>query len=215
MATSMTPSGKTITDDQIEKGLAQVRAAFIKHRSEIPCDAAQAALGTDNLGMSMFAVFRARVEAIAKEIVRIVTVDRARSQQQALNATGRKQYTDKGVVATMPRGEGDEVTLIYFKPDESAYKDGYLSCAALEAEYEKRGLVPDPMAQIDDNGANPEFADKTPNACQWKDKDGNYCYVAFGRWSDERDVYVRRRGSDWLGSWVFAGVRKESSASAV
>lgn len=207
----MTASVETtnITNGQIEDLVDKLRAATRKHRREIPKDFAQQALGVDNLGMRLFTVFRDLVETMASAIIRIVKVDRILTHEQQLAATGRKQYVSADVVAAMPRGEGSEVTLVYFKPDESAYdKNGWLSPAALTAEYEKRGLVPDPDAQAADNAANPAFADQTPNACQWQDADGNFCYASFYRWLGERHVYVRRFDRVWFDSWSFAGRRK-------
>lgn len=214
MTEIMTASVEEITDGQIDTAVDQLRAAMRKHRREIPKDAAQQALGIDNLGMRMFAVFRDIAQAMGGLIIRIVKVDRSQTPRQALKATGRSQYVDDDVVDAMPRGEGDEAELIYFKPDPSLYKNGKISCDAVAAEYEKRGLVPDPMAQAADN-QDDAFADKTPNGCQWKDKDGNYCYAAFSRWGGRRRVGVHRFDDDWDGSWSFAGVRKKSSASAL
>ena len=45
---------------------------------------------------------------IANTIIRMVKVNRKRSAQETLDATGRKQYTDANIVATMPVGQGLE-----------------------------------------------------------------------------------------------------------
>ncbi|MEK7579847.1 MAG: hypothetical protein AAB469_01490 [Patescibacteria group bacterium] len=47
-----------MSDGQIETVVEQLRAAMRKHREEVQKDAAQQALGVDNLGMRMFVVFR-------------------------------------------------------------------------------------------------------------------------------------------------------------
>ncbi|MDC1205372.1 hypothetical protein N8083_00815 [Candidatus Pacebacteria bacterium] len=195
-----------MTDGQIDDLANKLRDAARKHRTEFDKSSAQEALRSPNIGMQLLAVFRDLVEDISKQIARIVTVNRARTPQESLDAYGRKQYTTKAVVDAMPRGSREEMKIVYFKPDKSAYKNGCLSCQALDDEYKKRGLVPDPQAQIDDNSANPEFADTTPNACQWKDDDGNWCYATFGRWGGVRYVGVGRRDDGWDGDWVFAGV---------
>ncbi len=75
-------------------------------------------------------------------------------------------------------------------------------------EYDLRGLKPDPRAQAADNEADPAFADQTPNACQWQDADGNWCYAAVNRWDDGRCVLVDRGGNDWGDDRSFGGVRK-------
>src|SRR3989338_3373343 len=216
MATkTMTASAKdaVMSDGQIDTLANSLRDAARKHREEAPKDVAQEALGTENLGMMMWTVFRKLVEEISRWIVHVVSVNRTRTPQQSLDACGRKQYVDKKIVNAMPRCTGDRVKLVYFKPDDSAYKDGWLSCATLAEEYKKRGLVPDPQAQIDDNAANPEFADTTPNGCQWVDADGNYCCAAFDRWDGERFVDVYRSDRGWHGHWAFAGVPQESLPS--
>ncbi len=204
-----------MTDGQIEVAVNQLRDAMRKHRGEVPKGTMQKVLGIENFGMRLFAVIRTLAEEINQQIVHIREVNRGRSPLEALKACGRKLYVTESVAAAMPRGTGKNVRLIYFKPGPECYRDGLLSCVALAQEYKNRGLVPDPQAQIDDNAANPEFADTMPNACQWVDADGNYCCAAFNRWADERDVYVGRGGGDWCDDWSFAGVPEESSASVV
>ena len=201
-----------MTDGQIDDLANKLRDAARKHRGEIGKVSAQAALRSDNIGMVLFVAFRTLAEELSKQIVHIISVNRSRTPKAALKAAGRIQYVTDEVVEAMPRGKGDEVKLVYFKPDESVYKDGYLSCKALDDEYKRLGLVPDPQAQIDDNAANPVFADKTPNACQWKDKDGNWCFAALGRCSDGRMVRINRRANDWHGVWSFAGVLQGSQS---
>lgn len=216
MAETMIASvNETMTDGQLDDLAAKLRVAARKHRDEFPRDAAQEALGMPNLGMHLLAAFRKLVEDISKQVIRIVTVDRARSPMMALKASGRKLYLNDNVVNAIPRRTGEKARLVYFKPGPECYKNGWLSCDALAAEYARRGLSPDPQAQIDDNAANPEFADTTPNACQWVDADGNYCYATCSRWLVERYVYVYRGDDDWNDDWWFAGVPQESSASAL
>lgn len=204
-----------VTNGQIAGAASQLSDAIRKHRGEVPRDVFQKVLGTPNLGMRLFAEFRRIVEEITKQIVRVVSVDRSRTPQQALDACGRKQYITREVVDAMSRGVGDKVRMTYFKPGPECYVNGVLSCAKLAEEYKQRGLKPDPQAQIDDNAANPEFADTTPNACQWVDEQGNYCYATFRRWIGGRRVSVRRIDSGWRDVWSFGGVPQESSASAV
>lgn len=206
MDTSMTPS--QITDGQIEKFADQFRAALRKHRHEVSSAVAQQVLGTEKLGAELFRLVRKHAERISNEIVRRVKVNRSQTSKQALDATGRREYVDDRVVAAIPRGEGDEVEVVFFKPDSESYKDGWISCADVDKEYEKRGLKPDPRALAKANEDDPTLADTHPNACQWKDKDGNWCYAAFNRWLDERYVLVHRNDDGWGGGWFFAGVRK-------
>ena len=165
--------------------------------------------------MMMFAAYRKLVEEISKRIVRLVTVDRTRSLLNALKACGRKLYVNESVVATAPLRNGAEAKMTYFTPRPECYENGVLSCQKLDDEYKMHRLVPDLQAQTDDNAKNPEFADSKPNACQWKDKDGNWCYATFDVWRDERGVCVGRGDYAWSDDWSFGGVPDESSASAV
>lgn len=214
MAKTMLASG--MTDGQIDDLANKLRDAARKHRDELEKDAAQEGLRSENVGMRLFAEFRRIVEEVSKRVVHIVTVDRTRTPQQALDACGRSLYIDKDVVAAMPRRSMEKARLVYFKPDSSVYyKNGAIDSAVLAHEYKKRGLIPDPQAQIDDNAANPGFADDTPNACQWIDEQGNYCHATFDRSSNERGVDVNRRGNIWFGTWSFAGIPEASSTLPV
>lgn len=103
----------------------------------------------------------------------------------------------------MPRGDGDESDVIFFKPGRS------VSDVDLDKEYALRGLVPaDPYALAAVNEADPAFADEHPNGTHWKDADGNWCYTAFNRWNDGRFVDVCRDVRGWFAYWWFAGLRK-------
>jgi len=152
--------------------------------------------------------FRERAKAVSNLIVRTAKVNRNRSQQEAIEATGRAQYTDRKVVDAMPKGEGDEVEVVFFKPDLSERND-FISDDDLEKEFELRGLKPaDPVSVAAVNEDDPAFADKKPHGTHWKDAKGNWCCATFGCWRDKRGVYVYRSGRDWDDGWWFAGVRK-------
>jgi hypothetical protein len=180
MTTIMTPS-KTTTAGQIDKAVANYRALLEKHSGDFNTNAVQMVLGQPELAGEQFAVFRRRVEAVSNFIVRKVPVNRNRSQQEALDATNRAQYTDCKVVDSMPKGEGDEVEVVLFKPDLSK-RDGYISDDDLEKEFDLRGLKPaDPISVAAVNEADPAFADEKPHGTHWKDAKGNWCYAAFYR----------------------------------
>lgn len=96
-------------------------------------------------------------------IIRKVKVDRSRTPQEALDATGRwVQYIDHEVADAMPKGDGEEAEVIFFKPDLSE-RNGVISDYDLEKEYELRGLKPaDPYSVAAVNEADHAFADKMP-----------------------------------------------------
>ncbi len=130
-------------------------------------------------------------------IVRMVrNVRRNRTAVQAINDTGRVQYVDSSVVATMPTGDGPEdVELTYFRASR------YLSDDELELEFGSRELVPDPQAQAADNEADSAFADEHPNGTHWKNKKGQWCFASFDQDVVERLVHVCRFGNRWHDIW--------------
>ncbi len=203
MTKIMTPSAKTTTAGQIDKAVANYRALLEKHAREFDVEAVQTVLGQDELAGEMFSIFRTRVEAISNLVTRRATVKRNQTGQQAIDVTGRRQYTDKDVVDAMPQGEGEEVEVVFFNLGR------YVSDANLDKEYELRGLKPtDPFSLAAVNEADPAFADEKPNSTHWKDSNRKWCYATFYRWSGERSVSVYRNGNGWLDYWGFAGVRK-------
>jgi len=145
------------------------------------------------------------------QVIRRVKVNRNRTPQEAIDATGRVQYIDSKVVEGMPRGEGDEMDVEFFKPEAWEYtRPGYMSDDDLEKALNRRGLSNDPVAVAAANEADPSLADKMPHGTHWKDSEGKWCYATFDRWGDERGVDVDRRGSGWNDGWWFAGSRKIS-----
>ena len=204
MTKVVSPSEMTpITLGQAAKFLDIQMAALRK--SGLPSEPTQQVLESQGatLADEFVAAVRKRVEAMSKLIVRRVRVNRNRTPQQVLDATGRKQYTDSGVVEGMPRGEGEEVDVYFFSGH------CYLSDAELEKDFDLCGLKPDPYAQAAVNEADPTFADQHPNCTHWRDANGKWCYATFSRWrGGGRGVGVYRGGSGWDGGWWFAGVRK-------
>ncbi|MDP3962308.1 MAG: hypothetical protein Q8Q03_00350, partial [bacterium] len=134
---------------------------------------------------------------------------RGLNPQQVLDATGRKQYLNRDVVATMPKGEGDEVEVVFFKPDLSN-RDGFISDDDLEKEFELRDLKPaDPVSVAVVNEADPALADEKPHGTHWKDAEGRWCYIVFHCEFGERVVVVYRLDGVWDDHWWLAGVRNK------
>ncbi len=207
MAKTMTPS---VTDEQIDKAVAALRAALQKKRHEFLSEPVQLALGTDNLGMRLLAPFRELVEMHSNIIVRRVLVP-VRSFQAALDATSRKQYTTKEVVDGVPdETEGGERDVLFVKPPANWYKNGLLTCQKVDEFLDLMGLEPDPHGVAAVNEADQAFADEHPHGTQWKNARGEYCYATFGHWNGERDVRVRRDDSGWDDYWLLAGRRKSA-----
>ncbi len=194
----MTPNVRTqsITNGQI--GQINDRLATKLRESGLPTEEVQKVLKMPgNVAIDeMVAVFRKHVEAQSEIIIRRVRVDRSRSPREAIDATGRNKHVNDDVVATMPKGEGDEVD-VHFIPTKRLVP--VKEVPAFLAQY---GLVPDPRAQAAANEADPSFADEHPNGSQW----GNDCCLAFGRWGDGRDVDCCRDDYGWDDSWFLCGV---------
>ena len=204
--TTMTPS-RTMTDGQIGKIKEKLGEALRK--AGLQSEPAQQVLETKGQGnlmiAEMVAVVRRFVEATSNQITRRVKVDRSRTPQEALDATGRKQHTNHRVVSAMPHGEGEEVEVVFFKLGR------YISDADLEQEYDTRDLIPaDPYSLAAVNEADPAFADTYPHGTHWQ-ADGKWCFATFHRWGDdEREVNVDRYAHAWSVHWWFAGLRKSS-----
>lgn len=203
--TTMPPS--FITAGQIGRVADRFSERCRINALSLPRDSVQAVLENegDVLAQEMFEIFRSRVERRTNLIVCRVFVNRTRTFQEMLNATGRKQYTNNNVVKTMPQGEGDEVEVVFFRLGR------YISDDDLEKEYELRGLKPaDPYSQAAVSEADPAFADEHPNSTHWKDSSGNWCFSAFRQWSGVRGVYIFPRNDGWTDvRWWFAGLRKK------
>lgn len=197
---TMTPS--TITTGQIGKLQDLLGAALRK--SGLMSEPTQQVIETQGepLVVELVTVIRKRVEAISKMIVRRVKVNRSRTHQQALDATGRAQYVNSEVLETAPKGDGEEVNVYFFDLDYDSTPD------ELDREMETRGLKPDPDALSAVNEADKAFADDRPNTTQWRDADGKACYAIFRRWIGGRFVDVDRSDDRWRRYCRFAGVRK-------
>ena len=192
-----------MTDGQVENFVDKFRAALRKHRADISSETAQQVLGVENIGMKLFSVVRKYSEYFSEMIVRRVKVNRDRTPQEMLDAIGWKKYFDKQVVPTMPRGEGDDVEVIFFNVGH------HITDAELDQEYELRGLKPaDPYSVAAVNEADPEFSDTRPNCTHWKDANDKWCYVVFDRVDDGHEVHVEQNNSYWDDYWWFAGLRK-------
>ncbi|PJE68878.1 hypothetical protein COU96_02805, partial [Candidatus Shapirobacteria bacterium CG10_big_fil_rev_8_21_14_0_10_38_14] len=131
--TNMTPS--SITLGQIGKICDLLTAGLRKAglSSELVQQVIEAQ--GEQLVSELVAVVRNHVEAVINMIVRRVKVDRSRSPQQVLDATGSRQCTDSDVVAAMPAGSGEEREVYFFTLDRNVSDD------EMEKEYALRGLV--------------------------------------------------------------------------
>ena len=209
MDETMTPSQKRMTQRQINKAVDNYRALLEKHVPEFESAAVQIVLGQSEFAEAQLALFRERVEAITGciiapngvvmpkgTIVRRVRIDGTRTPQVAIGATGRTQYVDQDVLATMPSSESGEMN-VYFVPTRK-----YVPVNEAGVFLAQFGLVFNPRAQAAANEGDPGLADTVPNGTQW-DKN---CCLAFGRWGGGRGVGCRRGDGGWDGGWFLSGV---------
>ena len=212
MDTPLSPSATTDTDlgmteGQIGKVCEMIAAALRKGRKNFRSNAVQNVIENhgsklqEEMTKATTTVFENIATWASNIITRIVKVNRSRSPKDMVKALSRSEYTISSVVKTIPKGEGEGVTVEFFKLDR------WMRDNDLALEYEKRGLTPDPYAQAAVNEADPGFANEHPNGTHWKDEDGSWCYLAFSRGGGERVVHVGRRHG-WSGHWWFGGVRK-------
>lgn len=199
MDKTMSPSDKYLTRGQIGKIYDMLVVGLEK--AAFPSDPSQQVLEQQGgqFVADVVAAFQKRVESAMNRVIRRANVHRTRTAEQAFVATGRKQYVTESVVATMPRGSGDSVEMEFINLGRR------VACSMLDGELASLGyeLIIDPIGQASINEADPEFADKYPNATQWKDSDGKFCYASFDHWNGERYVSVDQGGNDWDDSWWF------------
>jgi len=191
---------ETMTKGQIVRVFDRFEAKCLK--GSLPKEPTQHVLEQegDAIVQEMFEALRRRVERRSEIIVRHFKVDRTKSPLYLLDATRRVQYVNKDVLATMPTDGPEEGDLVFFPTKR------FLPVREVAAEFESRGLVPDPIAQFQVNIDDPTFADGHPNGTQW----GTNSYLTFDRWNGERGVLVDRSVNGWHGSWWLAGRRKQS-----
>lgn len=192
-----------MNDGQIENFVSKLRDALRKNRQHFSKDSAQHVLGVPNIGMELLDPIRVHAEVFGNIVVRQATVNRTRSQYEALVATGRSLHLNKSVVKTIPSATGDiEAIFVNFGQN--------VDCDKLDNELATLGfeLIVDPQGLAAINEADRAFADGHPNGIQWKDSKGNYCYVVFSRWGTGPSVFMYRHGDGWGGAWWFPCRRK-------
>jgi hypothetical protein len=200
MSKNIAPIEETITAGQIGRAADRFSERCRVNALSLPRNYVQVVLEDegDALAQEMFKMFRTRVEVWSEMIVRHFKIDRSKTPEQMIAVMGKKVYVDKKVLETMPLDGPDKGDLFFFPGKR------FIPIAELAGEYERRGLVPHYLAQLQVNNDDLVFADEHPNGMQW-DKNS---FAAFYRYFNERNTDVSRRVSDWDERWWFAGLRK-------
>jgi len=114
-----------------------------------------------------------------------------------VKATGRTHCIYAKALESMPRGDGMEKDIYFFK----------LNCFAddivLDQEYKLRGLKPvDPYSLAQVNIDDHAFADRYPNCTHWQDSNNNWCFITFSLQFDGRSVAIDvNYEDDWVNEW--------------
>lgn len=147
-------------------------------------------------------------------IVRRVRVNRNRTSGEALGATGALIWDKENVVVTMPRGEGDEVEVVFFRLELEPGRSG----DDLDKEFASRDLVTaDPFAVMAINEVDPNFHADHSHSTFWRDANGDWCTLMFGSYLSEpyaliggREFHASasRGRMGWGGNHWYAGQRK-------
>lgn len=213
MASTMSPSNiKLMTDNQLDKIVANVRAGLVKVKGLFTAERIQHALERGHLDFkiktAVIEVVKVAIADMANEKVRSVKVDRKLTPDQLLNAIGtridiQKMNINNDVLKGIPRGQGKKADVYFFHVDHFMERD------RLEEEYELRGLVPDPYVQVAVNLAEPDFSKKYPNISVWK-QDGKWFYLSFFNWGFREEIAIDiQKGRGWTNDWWFCGVPKD------
>jgi hypothetical protein len=203
MTANVVSPSETLSPRQISKIYDLLEAGMVK--SNLPKSLSQQVIEDEGADMvEKFVVdFRNRVEARSEMIVRHFKIDLTKTRRQMIAALGRKEFVKNDVLATMPMVEGMDEGHIYFFQVKH-----HVPVGEMAHEFEVRGLVPHPLAQVQVNIDDPDFADEHPNGVQWLDKKKYFCYVTCYRWFNEHKVCVGRNDYHWRDGWWFGGVRK-------
>lgn len=203
---SLPPSAKReagMSDKQIEKIKEVLSAALRKCRKAFCLSDVQVVLGRKDLTKRLVETIVATIKQLAEEmsgvVVRSVKPEYCRQPQEALQATGCKQYVNDEVVAAMPAGGMRKCNLEFVNFGK------FISDDELEDECQRRNYarLASPYELAAANEAEPTFAAERPNVTHWKDDKGRWCYISFCR----NEVHVRRDSYEWGDFWWFAFVR--------
>ena len=140
---------------------------------------------------------------LGNTIVRRVLVDRTRTLQEALDATGCVQDVNPDVMKVTPLCVGEEVDVYFFDYDPEL--------GHLDSQYTAYGLEVDPIAQAKVNEDDPTFADDRPNCCEWGMEENSVMSFSTTTENGERvrRVDVFKYTGPWPPGYRFGGIRRK------
>jgi hypothetical protein len=193
------PPEPVITDDQIERAAEILRRTLRSHRNELPYDSVEYLLGGMLKGSGFGEVLLRAVHKCVDELVilRRVKVDRSRTPQAALAATGQRLMAAPQDVETIPRGKGDTVVIGLFR-----VLDRYtIQRGDLDMHFKFHGLIPDPIALAALAEADPAFVDVYTPATQWRGSNGSYYGMSFNKNRGERSILINEMKDHPAAAW--------------
>lgn len=193
---------KIMTQSQIDDAVNNYRALLEKNVGRFESDVMQKVLSQSGFANEQYGVLYRRTEMINKMIIRKVKVSRARTPQEAIDATGRDKHLNSDLLSAMPRSAVEEVEVCFLPLAK------HTNARDVQQILKDYGLEPDPYALAAVNEADPAFADSHPNGTQWINDDGKYCYLLFSRWKNKRYVFYWCNNYIWDDYWWIGGVRK-------
>ncbi len=129
-----------------------------------------------------------RENLIPGTIIKIVKVNRSRTNQQVFESITHKSSLDKKIVEEMPSSEEEEME-IHFVP----FRKYFYSANVLEEAVDKAGYkFVDPIAlcAVYEQDQSPD-ADYYPNFTQWRNENGRVSYVEFVKtWIGSKTLVV-------------------------
>jgi hypothetical protein len=127
-----------------------------------------------------------------------VRVSGTRPAQRAIDMTHRRQNINPAVVSAIPIDREGWFNVHLFQGVQQT------SNVNLAMEYDRRGLLSYPLAQIALNRADEVLARKYPNVTHFKDRNGQWCYVAY----IDDYMLAHLSGSDYNPGMWYVGIPK-------
>ena len=200
---TLSPDSRHMTPEEINDAVNAYRKALERtlYGWKSSTGLIQRALCSSNFADAQAELFRNGVESISSFIVRCVGVDPNKSPEEMLNALGRGVFFTPSVMETMPRGEGPEKDVHFFKFEPPTNEDEIVTELALHGF-----VLAQPYYVIEVNKADPAFAEGHFNGSFWKDSQGRWCYLTCNDMTNgEKDVYIHpSRGNFRDTVWVAA-----------
>jgi hypothetical protein len=186
-----------VTEAQIREAGEKIRAELVKLSLPSWYIEKLITINAKKVAQSLDEVFQGCVGMFNEVIVRKVKVDRNRTSEQVLAATGKRVT----IAGNMPNGAGEEVDVFFFPITKSP--DKYTIYWGLKLH----GLKADPYAVAQVNIDDPEFATTHPNGTLWERNPNSGSNSDWSHLQVTAEfVEVSISWQRWHGEWWIGGV---------